>query len=139
MSNVYEISEPLIVAFKWPGGETVDIDVIMAAEVLGEIQTRMGFKTLTESAEHYRPWVAQKIGVDVEDITLGQVVEFSQMIVDASNRNHEECKKKQETTLCSLFSTLASRPDTPDGRKEQKTPGSQTSSDVKPGETEPEA
>lgn len=134
MSDVYTLAGPLIVKVAGPGGSEAEIDVVMAANALSVVQEERNTKILTECAEYFRPWVARQLGIGVEDITLGQVVEVGQLIVEGSNRNVEECKKKRETTLSSLFSSRESQATTDNGQTPPKTPGSETIPSVKPGE-----
>jgi len=134
--NIYTISEPLILPVRTADSEPVDIDILEANGVIAGIQKSLGTTDGEQVASQFRPWIAKKRNTEVEALTIGQVIELVDTIIDAANRAIEESKKKLATTLCSLFSTPESPGITENGQAKPKTPGSETTPVASYGQSE---
>ena len=123
---IYELGKPMLMTLKASDGSEASIDMAIAAEELATVQERVGTADLSVTAEHFRPWVAKQLGVDVDALSLGEVAEVMEVVAATEKRTGEERKKKLSTTLSLLFSTQESQETTETGPKPQKTPGSPT-------------
>jgi hypothetical protein len=131
--TIYEMPEPLMLRVKGPECDA-EIDVIMAGARIGKLQKENDTVEWDVLAELFRPWLAQKMNVDPEAITLGQVAAAGDVIIEANNRASDENKKKLSTTLSSLFSTPESPTITDPGPQPPSEPGSETTPPAKLGE-----
>ena len=137
MSNIYTMAEPLLQTIATSDGEhTAEIDIIVAQDVVAKIQKELDTTASVPVAERFRPWVAEKLNVGPDALTIGQVADLVNMIVEVGNRAIDESKKKLSTTLSSLFSSRESPGITENGQGQQKTPGSETTQGVSLGQSE---
>ncbi len=136
-ANIYTMQEPLLQTIVTSDGNaTAEIDLVVANNVIADIQKKLGTADPEQTAALFRPWVAEKLNVGVESITIGQVLDLTCLIADVANRAIDESKKKRATTLSSLFSTLESPTITENGQEPPKTDGSETTQDVLSGNNE---
>jgi hypothetical protein len=136
-ANIYTMQEPLMQRIVTSDGSaSADIDLVVANNVIADVQDKLNTTNPEEVAEHFRPWVAKKLNVGVESLTIGQVVDLQALIAEVGNQAIEESKKKRATTLSSLFSTPESPTTTEDGPQPPKTDGSATTQGVLSGNRE---
>ncbi len=133
-TNIYKLSEPVTLTIEIPQGGSVKIDVIVAASAIGKIHEELNTTEPVQTAEHFRPWLAQKMEIDVEDLAISQVIECVDLIIGMNNQAADEVKKKRETMLSSLSSSPESQETTENGQPKQETPGSTTTNSAKHGE-----
>ena len=131
----YELGKPLVVEFTSSSGASGMIDIAVADAELSRIQAD-GLDDWADIAEQFLPWMAQAMGVGVDQLTTAEAIECCKAVSEGNYMLIEEAKKKRSAMLSSLFSTPESHPTTGDGPTEKKTHGSTTPKPVALGETE---
>lgn len=135
--NIYTMQERLMQTITTSDGNaTAEIDLVVANNVIADIQDKLSTTQPEQVAEHFRPWVAEKLNVGVESLTIGQVIDLMVLVSEAGNQAIEESKKKRATTLSSLFSTPESPTTTENGQPPPSTDGSKTTQGVQYGSSE---